>query len=172
MDASDLFSGADNTGLQPALGSNFCIRPQNCVFQDCIRADAAVSSHDCAAAQLRARIDDRAARFAFRPFARFDEIRFPIFSQDRAVHFEIFFARPDVEPFPVIHRNAADPSALIDPIPNDRNKRDLFVRRNPLENRRVPNRDIGKIEISLDPGSVADVYDSVIAQSHAAAKPV
>ena len=63
MDASDLFSGADNTGLQPALGSNFCIRPQNCVFQNCIRADAAVSSHDCAAAQLRARIDDRAARY-------------------------------------------------------------------------------------------------------------
>ena len=53
-----------------------------------------------------------------------------------------------------------------DPIRNDRNKRDLFVRRNPLENRRVPNRDIGKIKISLDAVAVADVYDTVIAQSH------
>ena len=117
MDAGNLFSGADNTSLQPALGSNFCIRPQNCVFQNRICADAAVSSHDCAAAQLCARIDDRAARFALRPFARFDEIRFPIFSQDCAVHFEIFSARRDVEPFSVVHHQAADLTTFLAPWP-------------------------------------------------------
>src|SRR6476660_8932524 len=166
MDASDLLSVADNTSLQPALGSNFCIRPQNCVFQNCSRADAAVSSHDRAATQLRARVDDRGARFALRPFARFDEIRLPILSQDRAVHFEILSARPDVEPFSVVHCNAAYFCALAYPIPNDRNKRDLFVRWNPLENSPIPNRDIGKIKISRDAVAITDVHDTLIAQSH------
>src|SRR5438067_11055222 len=98
MDASDLFSGADNTSLQPALASNFCIRPQNWVFQNRICADAAVSSHDCAAAQLRARIDNRAIRYALAPFAPFDETRSPIFSQTCAVLFELFRARRYLEP--------------------------------------------------------------------------
>src|SRR5437762_100616 len=166
MDASDLFSGADNTSFQPALGSNFCIRPQNCVFQNRICADAAVSSHDCAAAQLRARIDNRAIRYALGPFARFDETRFPIFSQNCAVHFEIFRTRRDVEPFSVVHHHAADSGALAYPIADDWNKRDLFARRNPLENRRVPNGDIGEINISSDAVAIADVHDTLIAQSH------
>src|SRR5262245_36965401 len=166
MDAGDLFPGADNTGLQPALGSNFCIRPQNCVFQNRLRADTAVSADDCAAAQLRARIDDRAARNAFRPFARFYEIWLPIFSQDGAVHFEIFSTRRNIEPFSVVHYYAADFGALVYPIRNDWNKRDLFVWRNPVENRRVPNRDIGEIKISRDTVTVANVHDTVIAQSH------
>ena len=89
-----------------------------------------------------------------------------MFVRNHAVDIEIFFARPDVEPIPVIQRNAADPSALVNPIRNDWNKRNLFVRRNPLENRRVPNRDICKIKISLDAVAVADVYDTVIAQSY------
>src|SRR5215472_17094739 len=165
MDAGDLFSGADNTSLQPGLGSNFCIWPQNCVFENRFRADAAVLSHDRAAAQLRARIDDRAARFAFRPRTRFDEIRFPIFPQYRAVHFEIFSPRRDVEPFSVVHDDATDFGALADPISNDRNKRYLFVRWNPLENRRVPNGDIGKIKISREAVAVANVHDTLIAQS-------
>ena len=82
------------------------------------------------------------------------------------MHFEIFSARRDVEPFSVIHYHAADSGALAYPIPNDRNKRDLFVRRNPVENRRVPNRDIGEIEISRDAVAVADVHDPVMTQSH------
>src|SRR5215467_2838429 len=112
MEATHLFSGADNTGLQPALGSNFCVRPQNCILQNRFRADAAVSSDDRTAAQLRTRIDDRAARYALRPSAGFDEIRFPIVSQNGAVHFEIFSARRDVEPFSVVHYHAADSGAL------------------------------------------------------------
>src|SRR5246127_1750756 len=160
MEATHLFSGADNTGLQPALGSNFCIRPQNCVLQTRFRADAAVSSDDRTAAQLRARIDDRAARYALRPSAGFDEIRFPIVSQNGAVHFEIFSTRRDVEPFSVVHYHAADSGALAYPIPNDRNKRDLFVRRNSVENCRVPNRDVSEIKISRDAVTVADVHNT------------
>src|SRR5205823_11409550 len=37
---------------------------------------------------------------------------------------------------------------------------------NPLENRRAPNRDIGEIKVSRDAITVADVHDTVIAQSH------
>jgi hypothetical protein len=166
MDAGNLFSGADNTGLQPALGSNFCIRPQNCVFQDRFCADAAVSSYDCAATQLRARIDVRVVRYALRPFARFDETRFPVSPQDCPVDFEIFSPRRDVEPFSVVHYHAADSSALAYPIPDDGNKGDPFVWRNPLENRRVPNCDIGEIKISFDAVAVADVHDTLVAQSH------
>src|SRR3954454_12910216 len=166
MDARDPFLGADNTSLQPTLGSNFCIRPQNCVFEHCIRSDAAVSSDDCAAAQLCGGINRGTARFALRPGTYFNEIWFPIVSQDRAVHLEIFSARPDVEPFSVVHCNAADFCALAYPIGDDRNKRDLFVRGNPLENRPVPNRDISKIKISREPVAIADVHDTLIAQSH------
>src|SRR5262245_15389933 len=166
MDAADLFSGADNTSLKAGLGSNFCIRPQNCVLQNDFRPDAAVLSDDCAAAQLRARIDDRAAGYALGPVPRFEEVRFPTVSQDYAVHFEIFIARRDVEPFSVVHYYAADRGALAYPIINDRNERDLFVRRDPLKNRRVPNRDVGEIEISRDAVAVGDVYHTVIAQSH------
>src|SRR5215468_1027191 len=78
MDAADLFSGADNTSLKAGLGSNFCIRPQNCVLQNDFRPDAAVLSDDCAAAQLRARIDDRAAGYALGPVPRFEEVRFQL----------------------------------------------------------------------------------------------
>ena len=113
MDASDLFSGADNTGLQPALGSNFCIRPQNCVFQNCIRADAAVRPNHRTPADLRGRIDMGAFRDRLGPIARFHVGRSPMFVRNHAVDIEIFFARPDVEPIPVIQRNAADPSALV-----------------------------------------------------------
>ena len=49
---------------------------------------------------------------------------------------------------------------------NNWNKRDLFARRNPLENRRVPNGDIGEINISSDAVAAADVHDTLIAQSH------
>jgi hypothetical protein len=166
MDARDLFPGADNTGLQPALGSNFCIRPQNCVFQDRFCADAAVSSYDCAATQVRARIDARVVRYALGPLARSDETRFPAFAQDCPVDFEIFSARRDVEPFSVVHYHAADSSALAYPIRDDGNKGDLFVRRNPPEDRRVPNCDIREIKISFDAVAVADVYDTLVAQSH------
>src|SRR5262249_16604633 len=82
-----------------------------------------------------------------------------------AVHFEVFSARRDVKPFPVVHCQAADPSALAYPIPNDRNKRDLFVRRDPLENGRVPNPGIWEIKISCNAVTLAHVHATVIAQS-------
>src|SRR5262245_12646225 len=166
MDASDLFSGADNTGLQAALGSNFCARPQNCVVKNRLSVNAAVSSDDCAAAQLCARIDNRAVSDALGPLVSFDEVRFPILPQYCAVHFEIFSARRHVEPFSVVHYHTANSSALANPICDDRNKRDFLIRRNPLKNRGVPNCDVGKIKISGDAVAVADVYDTLVAQSH------
>src|SRR5215470_8919465 len=170
MDSSDLFSGADNTGLQPALGSNFCIRPQNCVVQNCPGADAAVFSYDRAPAQLSARIGFRAAGDALGPFMRFDEVRFPILPQDCAVHFEIFSARRNVEPFTVVHYHAADSGAVGYPIRNDWNKRDLFMRRNSLKDHGVPNRDIGEIKISRDAVTIADVHNTLVAQSHSSSQ--
>ncbi len=44
MDAADLFSGADNTTMKLTFGSDFCLGPQNSVFEDCFRADAAMFS--------------------------------------------------------------------------------------------------------------------------------
>src|SRR5437762_4758469 len=34
MDAADLFLGADNTTMKLTFGSNFCVGPQNSVFED------------------------------------------------------------------------------------------------------------------------------------------
>ena len=44
MDAAGPFLGADNTTLKLALGSNFCVRPQNCIFEDCVCADSTMLS--------------------------------------------------------------------------------------------------------------------------------
>src|SRR5205807_2554208 len=144
MDAGDFFSGADNTSLQPALGSNFCVRPQNCVFEDGVRADATVWSDNGAAAQFGAGINNCAAGYALWPFAHFNEMRPPILSQNRAVHIEIFGARRNIEPFSVVHHQTTDPAALAYPTRNDRNEGDFFLRRNSLENRRIPNSDVGE----------------------------
>src|SRR4029077_13297046 len=59
MDAAGLFFGADNTTLKLALGSDFCVRPQNCVFEDCVCADSTMLSDNRAAAQFSAGIDNR-----------------------------------------------------------------------------------------------------------------
>ncbi len=44
MDSAGFFLGADNTTLKLTLGSNLCAWPQNCVFEDGFRADAAILS--------------------------------------------------------------------------------------------------------------------------------
>src|SRR4029077_14299748 len=44
MDAAGLFFGADNTTLKLALRSNFCVRPKNCIFEDCVCADSTMLS--------------------------------------------------------------------------------------------------------------------------------
>src|SRR5215469_11693994 len=82
------------------------------------------------------------------------------------MRFEIFSSRRDVEPFSSVNDHAADFSALADPIRNNRNERDLFVWRNPLENSRVPEGDIGEIKVSRDAVATGDVYNAVVAQRH------
>jgi hypothetical protein len=44
MDAADLFSGADNTTMKLTFGSDFCARPQNCVFEDAFCTNPAMFS--------------------------------------------------------------------------------------------------------------------------------
>ncbi len=46
MDAADLFLGADNTTMKLTFGSNFCVRPQNSVFEDRFCAHSAMFSDD------------------------------------------------------------------------------------------------------------------------------
>jgi glycosyltransferase A (GT-A) superfamily protein (DUF2064 family) len=46
MDAADFSSGADNTTMKLTFGSNFCVRPQNSVFDDRFGADQAMFSDD------------------------------------------------------------------------------------------------------------------------------
>ena len=81
------------------------------------------------------------------------------------MHVEIFRARTDIEPFPVVHHQAANLAALAYPIPENRNKGNLFLRRNSLKNCWIPNSDVGEIKISRDPVTIRDVHDPVIAQS-------
>ena len=82
------------------------------------------------------------------------------------MYFEIFSSRRDVEPLSIVNDHATDLSALADPVRNNRNERDLFVRRNPLENRRVPDGDVGEIQISRNAVAIGDVHDTAFAQTH------
>src|SRR5947208_15397014 len=98
MDAAGLFLGADNTTLQPTLGSNFCIGPQNCVLKDRGGANVTAPRDHRTTAQLRAMIDDRSFGYAFRPSAGFHIMRLPVLSDNHSMHIEIFSTRTDVEP--------------------------------------------------------------------------
>jgi hypothetical protein len=46
MDAARFFFRADNTSQKLTLGSNFCVWPQNCIFEDCFSADSTMLSHN------------------------------------------------------------------------------------------------------------------------------
>ena len=80
--------------------------------------------------------------------------------------FEIFRARTDVEPSSLIENDAADLAAFADPIGDNRNERNFFLRRNSLEDGRIPNRDIGKIVIAGDAVAVRDVHDAAVAEGN------
>ncbi|PYL70198.1 MAG: hypothetical protein DMF22_10035, partial [Verrucomicrobia bacterium] len=68
--------------------------------------------------------------------------------------FQVLGTRANVEPFPVIENNPANLAAGTDPIGDDRNERNSSIRWDPLENLRVPNRDVGEVIISGDAISV------------------
>ena len=57
MDAADLFLGADNTTMKLTFGSNLCVGPQNCVFEDGSFADQALFSDNRETGQLCAWIN-------------------------------------------------------------------------------------------------------------------
>jgi hypothetical protein len=67
MESAGPFFGADNTTCEVTSGRNFCTGPQNRVFQNRFRADSTISPDNCAAAQLRAWIDNRGLVDRFSP---------------------------------------------------------------------------------------------------------
>src|SRR5439155_11842648 len=92
MDAAGLFSGADNTTVKLTFGSNFCIRPQICVFKEALCTNTAVRSNHRTSANLCGRIDMRALRDRFGPVPRFHVSLSPMFARNRAVDVEILLA--------------------------------------------------------------------------------
>ena len=53
MSSGGVLMGADNTTNQFTSGSNLCTGPQNCVRENCLRADTAIRPDDRTSAQLR-----------------------------------------------------------------------------------------------------------------------
>jgi hypothetical protein len=82
------------------------------------------------------------------------------------MNFQIFSARPNIEPLSIVHYQAADLAALPDPITDNRNEGNFPVRRESLENLSIPDGDIGKIVIASHTVPVRYVHNAVIAQSH------
>ena len=164
MDAARLLVGADNTTAEMTLGSNLCTGPQNCVFQDRLPSHAAISPHDCAATYLRSSIDNRTGGYSLGPTGHFQVTGLPMFFRDHPMHFEILGARTNVEPLPVIENNSANLAAGTDPISDDRNKRDFSIRWDPLENPRIPNRNVGEVVIAGHAISVRDIDHLAIAK--------
>src|SRR5215831_4162047 len=81
------------------------------------------------------------------------------------MYIQILSARADIEPFSVVHHQAANLTTLAYPIGDNRNERDFLLRRNSRENGRIPNSNIGEIKISPHAIAIRDIYDAVIAQS-------
>src|SRR6266700_7395365 len=72
MEAAGLLLGADNTTLEVTFGSNFCARPQNCVFDDGVVAHAAIGADRKKSGQLRARSYDGTLCHTNRPLRLLD----------------------------------------------------------------------------------------------------
>src|SRR5438876_574324 len=128
--------------------SDLCARPKNCVFQTRRRANAATGAHRIKTGKASARINHGVRRNLDRPLSHADITWFPALILDDAMDFEVFGARPDVEPPSVIKNHAADFAALPNPIGEDRNKRNGLGRRDPLKNLRVPDRYVSEVVLS------------------------
>ena len=59
-----------------------------------------------------------------------------------------------------VQNHAADFAALADPIAHDRDERDFFAGRDARKNLRVPDRDVGVIEIAGVPVAIPDIDDA------------
>jgi len=166
MDASDLFSGADNTSLQPAweaisasghkiVSSRIAsaptrqfrpttVQPRNCALESTIALLALRSGHSSVLTKSGFQFSRKIVRCTSRYSAR----------EEMLNHFPSFITTPPIlAPWPI-----QSPMIGIN---------EIFLRggiRGKIA--RVPNRDIGKIKISRDAVAVADVHDTLIAQSH------
>src|SRR6266581_3119143 len=163
MDAAGLLLGADNTTLKVTFGSNFCARPQDCVLDDGVVAHAAIGTDGKKSGKLRSRSYSGTLCDTNRPLRLLDITGSPTV-RDHTMDFQVLCARTNVEPFPVIKNNPANLAAGTDPIGDDRNERNSSIRWDPLENLRVPNRDVGEVIISGDAISVRDIDHPTIAK--------
>src|SRR4029434_9645952 len=93
-------------------------------------------------------------------------MRYPMFSQNHTMHVEILSTRANIEPFSVVHYQAADLTTFAYPIHNNWNERNFLLRRDSLENLRIPNSDVREIKNPLITVAIRDIHNAVIAQSH------
>src|SRR5204863_7785233 len=106
-------------------------------------------TYNRADAQFSADIDNRCLYYCLRPLGRFHVPWFPSFLGNNTMNFQIFRARTDVEPVPVIKNYTANPSALTDPLNENWNERDFLAGRDPWENLRIPHGYIRIIKILI-----------------------
>src|SRR5213082_344264 len=156
MDAAGLLVGADNTTMKMTSGSNFCPRPQNCVFNDGVVAHTAIVADGKKPGKPRTRSHNCTFCHTNRPLPLLDVTGSPIV-RDYTMDFQILCTRTNIEPFPVIENNTANLAAGPDPIGDDRNERNFSIRWDPLENLWVPNRDVGEVIIAGHAVSVRDI---------------
>src|SRR4051812_27054204 len=79
---------------------------------------------------------------------------------------EVFPPIANVEPFPLIQDDAADPAALPDPFRKNRNVGNMLSRRDPFENRARPDANTGEIVSACVAVSIGNVNDTVPVQGH------
>ena len=170
MNAGDFLAGADDTGRELAARGDLCPRPQNGVFEDCLRTDTAILIDKRASAQLCACIDNRILGNAHRPFRRRYVGRLPALLRDRAMNLQILRSRSNVEPFVFIKNRAANSTALPNPFHQNRDKGNFFGGRDSLKDLRVPHGNVGIVVSSGRAASAFNVDDPAISENDARAE--
>src|SRR2546430_3459529 len=97
-----------------------------------------------------------------KPIRRFHKAGSPASGND-PMNIQILGAGTEVDPFPFFEDYGADFSALADPISQDRNEGDLILGRDPREDRRIPNRDVGKIQFARSAVAIRNIDPPIIA---------
>src|SRR2546423_7358 len=98
------------------------------------------------------------------PVRSLDLRRPPTFFRDHAMHVEIFGPRAEVEPFTLFENNAANLSALRDPLSENRNEGDLLLRRNAREDGRAPHCDVSKIVFARNAVAIGNIDHPIFAK--------
>src|SRR5256885_9602471 len=81
------------------------------------------------------------------------------------MHFEVFGPRTEVEPFALFENDAANLSALRDPISENWNERYLLFRWNTHENRRAPHGNVGKIVFARNAVAIRNIDHLIFAKA-------